>query len=191
MSVSLTNTVTGSTVVCGILFKPARTFSSITDGSVSGTLISSEQTYGNHKIRLYYWENITGEATDTYTFTHDLSGDERIIACVELKNVQTSSVLDTSGGNSGDTSSPFGSPNPSITPGNAATALVGWSGIDDSAGGTITPSTGWTVRQEFDGSLGVPCVLQTRIVTTSSAYTLNYTRSGTNGTSDLIAAFKD
>lgn len=182
----------GSTVVCGVTWGGAVSFTSLTASPTLGapTLIGTEQTTVR-TIRFYYWQNVPA---DTYTFTLNLSGlpSGNCIACVELNNVQTSGVLDVNGWASDTTGPNWADAGPSVTPSQADTVLVGWSAIDDSAVATITPASGWTVQQEHDGSGTIPFVLQTRIVSSIASYTIGpYTRTGTNGTSDSIAAFKD
>ena len=179
---------TGSAIVCGGVWSATATFSSLTDSaSNTWTQIGTELTTANRDSRFYYCQNCTGSATHTFTLATTAS-TSIVLACVELLNVLTSGVFDL-GDQGEDAATPFASP--AITTTAANEVLVGWTGIDDTATATIAETTGFTVQEEFDGSVGIPAALMTRIVTSTGSYNFSYTRTGTTTTNNHIAGMKD
>lgn len=118
----------GDAIVCGVKWETAGTLSSISDGTNSLTLTTS-QTYASGAAFLQggYLANAAGGGSGIFTFTFSSgSTDYKRGACVTYSGAATSSLLDQQSTNSAAAGPNATSGN--VTTTNANNACVGWGG---------------------------------------------------------------
>lgn len=192
-----TTTGSGVVVLVGWNVNSGQTFTSITDsvGNAAPTQIGTELSNSNLSSRLYYFPNITGNASHTFTFTVSASATLSMWVVEVTASALAGITLDQS--NSGtDTVSSYDSP--SITTTTANEFLFGGSvELSTTFTNTIVHTVGnsFTLADEItDAGNYWTGYSSSRVVNATGTYNTSWTNSGTATVSvseNWIASFTE
>lgn len=172
-------------------------FTSVSDSKTnSWTQVGSTLNNGNHYTRVYKCEGGTGGSGHTFTNLYS-SAAATALSVVELTGCATSNAVDQSTGLF-DNATPFNSGSTSTTA-QAAEMLVGYFRGDGGGYGpsyavdsSSNPTSGWTIRlSHSEDSSGVPNCIATATVSSTGAYNVAFTETGSGEGHVIIVTVKE
>lgn len=173
-------TTTGSTIVVFVTWTTT-TFTSITDsvGLGAPTQILTEEASGTEKSRMYYYQNITGNAA--HTFTLNIGASQLCnIAVVEIKGASTSAALDQADRRR-DAATPFTlAAGLTTTSANEAliTAICGDSGSNPATMAESGLGSSTIQEQNTNGAAQIAWGVATEVKSATGTYNPSWTQSG-------------
>jgi hypothetical protein len=186
------STTTGNLIAVSIWGWRATGFTvalgTVTDNKSNTYAVANEITNSTPGAGIHYKENASGGASHQVTVDPTGTGNYFDVNCYEVSGIETSSALDQSAENSGNSTTP-GTGN--ITTTVADTFMVAV--LSNNNPTTLTVSAGWTQdNEELDNANHQPGEADSRIVGSTGTYAADWTTGDVNADlwAAVIAAFK-